>query len=60
MKLPPGFWSKKKKEKCFLCGDPLGDNSGEIVYNYQGGKDKVEVCGFCLDQIEESQDEQTI
>jgi hypothetical protein len=59
MKLPPGFW-KKKKEKCFLCGDPLGKNSGEIVYNYQDGEGKVQVCGFCLDQIEESKDEQSI
>jgi hypothetical protein len=60
MKLPPGFWSKKKGEKCFLCTGPLGENSGEIVYNYQDGEGKVQVCEVCLDEIEENQNEQTI
>ena len=61
MKLPPGFWSKKKqKEKCFLCGSPLGENSGEVVYKHQDGEGRVEICGVCLDKIEENQNEQTI
>ena len=60
MKLPPGFWSKKEDKKCFLCGGSLGKNSGEIVYNYQDGEGKVQVCEVCLDEIEESQNEQTI
>tara|TARA_A200000159_G_C7200531_1_gene287686 strand:- start:94 stop:273 length:180 start_codon:yes stop_codon:yes gene_type:complete len=59
MKLSPDFW-RKKKEKCFLCSGPLGKNSGEIVYNYQDGEGKVQVCEVCLDKIEENQDEQTI
>jgi len=60
MKLPPNFWKKKKEEKCFLCSASLGENSGEIVYKYQDGEGKVQVCEVCLDQIEESQNEQTI
>ena len=59
MKLPPNFWKKKEDEKCFLCESPLGENSGQIVYNYQDGEGKVQVCEVCLDQIEESQNEQT-
>ena len=31
MKLKPDFWKKKKEDKCFLCGSPLGENSGQIV-----------------------------
>ena len=60
MKLPPGFWKKKEEEKCFLCGSPLGKNSGQIVYKYESGEGKVEICGVCLDKIEEKQDEQAI
>ena len=59
MKLPPDFW-KKKKEKCFLCNGPLGKNSGEIVYTYQDGEGKVQVCEVCLDGIEENQNEQSV
>ena len=60
MKLPPGFWSKKKNKKCFLCEEPLGENSGEIVYYHQEGEDNVEICEICIDKIEENDHEQTI
>jgi hypothetical protein len=60
MKLPPGFWSKKEKKKCFLCDGPLGKNSGEIVYYHQEGEDNVEICAICIDKIEENDHEQTI
>jgi len=43
-----------------LCTGPLGENSGEIVYNYQDGEGRVKVCEVCLDEIEENQNEQTI
>ena len=54
------LFKKKEEEKCFLCGSPLGKNSGQIVYKYEGGEGKVEICGVCLDKIEEKQDEQAI
>ena len=60
MKLPPGFWKKKKAKNCFLCSGPLGKNSGEIVFRHQEGEDEVQVCEVCLDKTEENQDEQTI
>jgi len=60
MKLKPDFWKKKKEDKCFLCGSPLGENSGQIVYKYEAGEGKVELCGTCMDKIEETQDEQTL
>ena len=49
-----------KKEKSFLCDDPLGKNPGEIVYKYADGEGKVRLCTPCMDKVEEIQDEQTI
>lgn len=63
MKLPPGFWKKKKLEKdkkCFLCEGPLGKNSGEIVYQYDAGEGRVEICEICMDKIEGKDDEQSV
>ena len=50
----------KKAKKCFLCDSELDENSGEIVYKYEAGEGKVELCGTCMDKIEETQDEQTL
>ena len=50
----------KKAKKCFLCESELDKNSGEIVYKYEAREGKVELCGTCMDKIEETQDEQPL
>jgi len=50
----------KKAKKCFLCESELDKFSGEIVYKYEAGEGKVELCGPCMDKVEESQNEQTL
>ena len=46
-----------KKEKCFLCEEKLDKDFGEIVYKYEAGEGKVQLCSSCMDKIEDNEND---